>query len=509
MAKRTIKQSKKHNLLQSATFFCFIFIFGIILLTLLCLSWIPYCKETDLPLPNILSLIIGLIITIPIYFLTRKISISEHAFKIILPITFISFYILQLIMLYFTYFHTGWDAGYLNSLSDSVVTTGSVPSDDTYLSLYPNNTFLTAIFAIIKSVPFFGHQYFLVLVINALLVNLACLFTCLSIKKIKSSKTALLSLLILIPLLLFSPWIIIPYSDTFGILLPILTFYLYISCHKWWKYPIITFVSIIGYFIKPTIIIMFIAIIMVELFNHRFTKPNFLTKQNFKRIGITFGSILLAFLIRFGANQYIGFHQDQSVKPISFVHYLAMGQNDENCGKYSGIDAEESKYGTSFELNKFKDRLLARTPCTQLNFFIKKLLTNYDNGTFAWSGEGHFYFNIPERDNNILTSYFYKTGEHYLIFVQVSQIIWLFILFGCLFIKYQNPNSHLVLYISLIGLFLFVTLFEARARYLFCYAPIFVICAVIGYSNLKNSLYARFNRSSKTSSPHPANLAKA
>ena len=424
MPKRIPKQQRKLSLLlQNTTFFCSIFIFGIILLTLLCFSWISYCKETDLPIPNIISLFIGLAIAVPIYFLTRRISISEHTFKIIIPIAFISFYILQIVMLYFTYFHTGWDAGYLNSLSDSVVATGSVPSDDTYLSLYPNNTFLTAIFAIIKSIPFFGHQYFLVLIINALLVNLACLFTCLSIKKIKSPKTALLSLLILMPLLLFSPWIIIPYSDTFGILLPILAFYLYISCHKWWKYPIITFISIIGYFIKPTVIIMFIAIVIVELFNYNFTKQNLLSRQNFKRIGITIGSILLAFLIRFGANQYIGFHQDQSVKPISFVHYLAMGQNDGTCGKYSGIDAEESKYGTSFELNKFKDRLLARTPCMQLNVFIKKLLTNYDNGTFAWSGEGHFYFNIPERDDNILTSYFYKTGEHYLISLDRKSVV--------------------------------------------------------------------------------------
>lgn len=41
-----------------------------------------------------------------------------------------------------------------------------------------------------------------------------------------------------------------------------------------------------------------------------------------------------------------------------------------------------------------------------------------------------------------------------------------------------------VLSLSLIGIALFVTLFEARARYLYTFVPIFIVTSVIGYWNL-------------------------
>ena len=41
-------------------------------------------------------------------------------------------------------------------------------------------------------------------------------------------------------------------------------------------------------------------------------------------------------------------------------------------------------------------------------------------------------------------------------------------------------NYSKVIYLSLIGLFLFESIFEARSRYLYTYVPIFIVGAMLG-----------------------------
>ena len=47
----------------------------------------------------------------------------------------------------------------------------------------------------------------------------------------------------------------------------------------------------------------------------------------------------------------------------------------------------------------------------------------------------------------------------------------------------KDKNS--ILYLSIIGITLFLTIFECRARYLYCYSPIFITLSMIGLNNLK------------------------
>lgn len=48
-----------------------------------------------------------------------------------------------------------------------------------------------------------------------------------------------------------------------------------------------------------------------------------------------------------------------------------------------------------------------------------------------------------------------------------------------------------VLQLSLLGLTAFVTLFESRTRYLFTYAPLFVVCAAIGLAAVLGFMRAK------------------
>lgn len=503
--KKTTKKSKsifdhprRFSFIQRTITASFIAIFTIILITVICFEWVPHCNEKTFFLPNIVSLLISLIAGTTIYFLFKKCSIKKSHFRIIIIVSFLILYLIQLLILYCSFFKTGWDVNYVQRLADEIAERGiyTTAGSDAYLTLYKNNVLIVAITAFIKGLPLIGENYLTLLAINALLVNIAGLITCLVIKELVSRKAGVLSIIITAPLLLLSPWIIIPYSDTFTIIIPILVFYIYIVTKKWWKYGLIVFLSILGYFIKPTSIIMLIAILIIEVSRYRWKKPS-INKDFWLRTLAIVNGLLLAFLIKYVSYSYINYHQVENVTPASPTHYLAMGQNEETCGQYSQLDVDEMKNGPSFEIQKFCNRIANRSILKHSEFFIKKLLVNYDDGTFAWGSEGSFYREVPERNNpisGIITSFIYNDGEHNNWFNQLEQSIWLLVLFGCILMAKKHPSrEESILELSLIGLFLFVMIFEARARYLFCFAPIFVVCATLGYQNLKAKLLAKFS----------------
>lgn len=507
--KSTSKTPKKYSIAQKIIAISFLFIFFIILFAVICLDWLPHCTNKNFIIPNIASLLISLVLGSAFYFLFKKISISKKAFLITVIAAFLFLYVAQLLILYFSYFKTGWDAGTVNDLADMVVEQGvyTTAGSSAYLTIFENNVLIVTILAFIKSLPIIGGKYFTILAINALLVNLSGVFTCLTIRKLLSRKAGILSIFISTPLILLSPWIMIPYSDTFAIIIPILTFFIYIATNKWWKYGLIIFFSLIGYFIKPSAIIVLIAIIIIELLKHRWHKPK-VNKDFWLRTLAIANGVLLAFLIKYVSFSYINYQQNKDVIPITFIHYLAMGQNGENYGQFLTIDSQEFIYGPKFELQKFYDRFTNRSLLDQIDFFTRKLLVNYDDGTFAWSGEGEFYKEIPERNNpisNILTNFYYSKGDNNRIFIQIEQIIWIFVLFGCLFsFRKKSPPEETVLKLSLIGIFIFVMIFEARARYLFCFAPMFIVCSILGYHNLANlgTIHIKKIRSAITATHH-------
>ncbi len=48
--------------------------------------------------------------------------------------------------------------------------------------------------------------------------------------------------------------------------------------------------------------------------------------------------------------------------------------------------------------------------------------------------------------------------------------------------------------LAIIGISLFLTIFEARARYLYCYSPIFIVAAAKGLFNIKDFFDLTFNK---------------
>ena len=67
-----------------------------------------------------------------------------------------------------------------------------------------------------------------------------------------------------------------------------------------------------------------------------------------------------------------------------------------------------------------------------LRFLAKKMLTVYNDGTYAWGGEGNFFMVVFQQpDNHIavfLRNIYYADHKYYDIYVTVMQSIWVFVL---------------------------------------------------------------------------------
>lgn len=77
-------------------------------------------------------------------------------------------------------------------------------------------------------------------------------------------------------------------------------------------------------------------------------------------------------------------------------------------------------------------------------------------------------------------------------------MFWLGLLFFSVFSIFDKSaykNKVLVLQLSLFGLFLFELLFEARARYIYTYAPIYLILAMVGINSLLNITKFKYTKS--------------
>jgi len=188
-----------------------------------------------------------------------------------------------------------------------------------------------------------------------------------------------------------------------------------------------------------------------------------------------------------------------------------MGLNAERSGVF---EEEDVLYSNSFQtkaerqranVQVIKERLNNYGPLGFIKLLVNKALINFNDGSFAWEVEGNFYKELLPDNNKIFAPIFmnyYSSYEDYdnTVFKQIVQSLWLWVLiFSLGFIIPLQKNNLIyfsidnVVYLSIIGFVLFVMIFEARARYLFVFAPIFIICAFIGLKRTYHYLLKFFH----------------
>ena len=479
-------------------------------------SSVSYVTKKTFLLSNITLLFLDVLALMLILFLWNKLKhrfskdLDQHADRNVL-IASVILLGMQLYISYNIYFATGWDVGsYIIPAAKLIASGSSLESVNVTFSVYPNNITLVWIFSELfklkSRIPFLAYSNDLVIIIalNCLVSTLTGLLTYKVVKRLTNVRWAVFSWMVYVLLVGLSPWMVITYSDALALFFPILIFYIYTSDFstklvlvKWF---FIGMLSFIGYHIKPQVVIVLIAILIVEAW-----KGLFVDLRGKMRLVAVIAVLAVSFVLTGALNQGIvknaGFETNEE-KAFGWSHFAMMGLNEEQDGVYSRKDVDfsasfetkaERKAGNLAELRKRLDNFGISG---YLNFLGRKALVNYGDGTFAWSVEGNFYMETyADKDpviSPLLKSFYYYGEKNYGVTSTLEQAIWLLTLVSLLGLalmdKLKQEPRLIVLMLSLVGLTLFELIFEARARYLYIYAPIYIVLSMVGLKNILNRI---------------------
>ncbi len=450
-------------------------------------------------------LILALIVGIVVYIRKKQLKpTSDKLFFALITTANVFFLFVQLFVADNIWFMTDWDVGTIVNNAVNIARTGeNVITDIWYFNKCPNNlTLLYILVAILKYIgPLFEQQYFSLVRVSVVMVWMAVYLTVLCIYRITANKTITVAGMILSWLLIgLSPWIVIPYSDSMGIVFPILAVfcYLYIG-NVYVRFFAVSLTCFMGYLIKPPIVIVLIAMVLItgcdmlqEMLDKKFSIK--------KATGILL-AVVLALALYIPAKNIV-YEIDESPldanRAFTATHYFMMGLNYQYDGVWCGDDVLYSEsFATVAErqaanLSLAKDRLKYMGIKGYANLLLIKNMRTYNDGTFNWSREGIFYYQMQEQftpAGELLTSYYYEYGENFRKYAVFAQILWLITLTGCcLCLSFNKSDSENLISITLLGVSMYILLFECRARYLFIFLPLYVIMCIIGVTRISDKI---------------------
>lgn len=527
---------KLATFLEKAVIWLFVMMYEVIILLNSCFDKIDYFGRKDFFFPIIGFVLVGILLVFAIFkmYKAKKKSvwkiinfINEH----IIVCTIVLF-LLQVVISINIYFMTGWDSGILTVNADYVANGQTSELWNWYYSRCPNNSLLTFIYMIFFWIA--EHIGVPSTVVRLLIVITQCVISsltglllyCVSKKYLKSIAWSVFAWFVFVILVGLSPWVIIPYSDATCLFLPMLLLWIYQSLnqgHTVLKCIAISVIAYLGYEIKPMVIIILIAMFGAEILK-------WMSSEEKKKCWMSITVMFISLTITVGICKVVslenmmGFTINQEAE-FGMTHYLMMGLNYEHSGVFIKTDADFSEsIATNAErksenIRVAKERIKEFGPIGLIKHTIRKSMVNFKDGTFAWWNEGDFFgieLSIP---NNPITSFlrnlYYDHGSLHMIFKVIAQLFWMLVLIGnvlqivALVGKSETINKcHLVIILSLIGLTLFVMIFEARARYLYVYVPIYIISGIQGYQFLYNRINSKSRSSENTKQEQENNTEK-
>ena len=493
----------KNFLLTSVQVIFAVTIAAMLVLCLFLGNWEYFCRKA-FPYHNAVYLVTGIVILgvlfCAVYHLVKNKWFARHS-SLVMASASLLLGLMLLLFSYHYYFKTGWDSSVLVRTANNIANHDMASLDNWYYSIYPNNVLLTYIFSII--IRFcrligLGDYYFGLIAFQSLLTGAGgyLVFRCADML-FSSRAYAVWAWIVYVVMAGLSPWVVIPYSDSVGVFMVLLSLYLYLRLSHGKKTGICLFLLAasvyLGYKVKPQIVIIGIAMLLaaaVELVGAG--------KIQWKRVAAGTAAAAAGLLAAWIAMQAVEgatglrMNKDQA---FGWPHYIMMGLNDETNGGYCNDDVIFSQTVSGRKERAEANLQAARQRAAEYgipglaSFWCKKMLTVYNDGTFAWTNEGEFFQEMYEKGNpdlgQALKSYYYPEGSHYTWFLNISQAFWMAVLFlGACAAWGRKRTEMLVLMMAVVGLTLFELLFEARARYLFAYVPVYILLAGEGIRSM-------------------------
>lgn len=510
----------------------FLFLATILLSLVTCLLFSGVVHATSifafLMLPNWVLMTIGLVIISSLlglswlgwHYIVRKIPAKYRwLFLIFLSIVF---FVLQIFIISKYYFIEKWDNLTIFNNALAIADGQRWKVENFYYGYYPNNIFLTIIYATVirlsKIVGIYSY-YFILIVIQCLLFHVAALMLFATIKRLfKKEWLAWFGWLLCILFVGLQPWFSVPYSDASAFLFPILIVYLYTlkPIVKWKRYArwiAIALALYIGAKIKPHVAIVGIAIILYQMYiilrAKICDKQKLFTKYRVVCLAASVAVVLiLNFLIGIVENRIIPVDRSKSV---TIFHYFMIGMDYHSDGTYDTKYVQASRASANPPLHDFNQ---GKSFINEMGFdgFValmqRKMLSNYNDGLFSWWTEfrTRICATIKQPNGRIMQfiqDVYYPpdargcnmdVGKNYKWFQSAMQAVWLAILvlmmLSLLKSEYRSSSVLLISMLAIVGLTVYEQIFEARARYLFTYLPIYVLIATAGaYSVGSKILY--------------------
>ena len=382
----------------------------------------------------------------------------------------------------------------------------SVPiGEEQYFAIYSNNVPITYFMALLydKAERMANYPYpydFIWIQVICAMISVAGFVMCMAVRKMLRKPAAVLAAFFLyIGCVCATPWKTAPYTDMFAVLFPVLCLSIYVFCchekrsvKKCLLWVLILVSAIAGALVKPTVLVVLIAIVVMEILQD----VTHLRKQ-WKLLSIKICLLVAAGVLLTASKNYIYEEAGYSVNEnaaVTYHHYLLMGLNEETTGGYHpDVLAFHGKFATPKERipaqwEAIGEELAAKGVWGYLDFIKRKMVMTFNDGAFGWGREGDFSYD----------AYPVLTDASYAVFLRdvfwpdflysgrfntYSQLVWLLMLCtipGLCLVDKNNRHLAVTMALSILGIILYLMLFEARSRYLLCFLPLFVMAAAIG-----------------------------
>lgn len=495
---------------EKAILYMYAEIYLLIFFLLIFGQWMNYYRKREFVISNIVIVVGTFLVFAGIVWIKRKklLKGKQRNWQRLVKIASVILFLIQIFICINIFFMAGFDSKIITANADHIANGRTTELNNWYYSRWPNNTLLTAIYAgifwCVEHIGIAGKYVRLIIVfLQCFLSTLtgAMIYQC--VKRIcNKDRISFYAWMLYVLLLGLSPWVVVPYSDSSCLFLPVFLFWMYQMLKNgkgtYWKAVAIGVTAGIGYELKPMMIIVFIAIVIIEILENIKKKAN---RKQWSIVLILLISIMGTMLSYQSLDllSKMGFEVNEE-EEFQIPHYLMMGLNDETSGTYW---IEDTEYSAAIPTKKERSKENLRISLKRIKEYgisglarhlAEKTLANFNDGTFSWGQEGYFYDTVPDGPslftNKMLRSYYYDDGKYHKVYEMISHIFWIFCIIGvtmesvCLRKQKVVAAERKVLSLSLIGIALFVTLFEARARYLYTFVPIFIVTSVIGYWNL-------------------------
>lgn len=362
------------------------------------------------------------------------------------------------------------------------------PNDDFikfYFSLNPNNLNILFMQIKLREILGLGLSWQNLSLLTLILVDLTIILNTLTVKMIKK-ELFFTSVYIQLIGALFFPYIIVPYTDTWSMFFVAFYLFVFTLINKIDKSYIKSILALIlgiivsfAFFVKPSAVIPFIAIVIWWSISTSklFPRVILLVLALFTFAGTTY------ILSNKVANQnYIAITPDKG-KPV--LHFISIGM--EGSGGYSleqdqaMMNAKNMHERNEYSIKRIQKNLKRMGPIGYLKWLVFKQKNNTADGTLGWTADGNLAEATPK---TLIQNFYYTTGKYNKDFHFIAQLAWIALL-TLVFLGFKNKTAEVQFFrLALLGGFIFLLIFEGgRSRYLIQFLPCLIILASLCYPN--------------------------